>query len=228
MKKRTACTFGAGFLCAVLMFAGIFTAAAAATGNISFNAVNLSMDGQLVFGRNENLKLESGEEIPSSLMYIDSTGGGTTYLPLSYISKLLGVKVTWHGETKSVLLGDSKIVVLPDNEHLREEAEKYLVDGDYPKNSKGETYGPAWYSDFTGHAPDLILTKGIGKDGEEITGYIRNADTHADFSDVPLEEDVYIPLYDSEGNVIGTYRLDGVNPDEIESLKQQFNEKNPQ
>lgn len=227
MKKRAVCTFGAGFLCAVLMLAGIFTAAAA-SGNIVFNAVNLSMDGQSVFSKYEDLELGSGEKIPSSLMYIDSTGGGTTYLPLSYISKLLGVEVTWYGDTKSVVLGNNKTAVIQPEVFLRELAEKWLVDGDYPKNSKGETYGPVLLNKLTGHNPDLVLALGAGKDGEELTGYIRDADTHADFSDVPLEEDVYIPLYDSEGNVIGTYRLDGIHQDEIDALKEQFRERNPQ
>ena len=71
MKKFKIGSFGAGFLCALVLTAGVFTAAAVATGTIDMNRVNLSMDGQSVFSEEQFLELESGVKIPSSLSYVD-------------------------------------------------------------------------------------------------------------------------------------------------------------
>ena len=112
MKKFKIGSFGAGFLCALVLTTGVFTAAAVATGTIDMNRINLSMNGQSVFSEEQFLELESGVKIPSSLSYVDETGGATTYLPLSYISKLLNVEVTWYGEHNAVVLGENKTAVL--------------------------------------------------------------------------------------------------------------------
>ena len=139
MKKFKIGSFGAGFLCALVLTTGVFTAAAVATGTIDMNRINLSMNGQSVFSEEQFLELESGVKIPSSLSYVDETGGATTYLPLSYISKLLNVEVTWYGEHNAVVLGENKTAVLDTDILMKKLAQKWLIDGEYPKNSKGET-----------------------------------------------------------------------------------------
>lgn len=206
MKKFKIGSFGAGFLCALVLTTGVFTAAAVATGTIDMNRINLSMNGQSVFSEEQFLELESGVKIPSSLSYVDETGGATTYLPLSYISKLLNVEVTWFGEHNAVVLGENKTVVLDTNISIRKLAKKWLIDGEYPKNSKGETYGPSPLSEIVGYEPDLILSAGIGEDGEALDGYVRPEELHKTY-DIPEGGETFIPLYDSEGNVIGQFRL---------------------
>lgn len=81
------------------------------------------------------------------------------------------------------------------------------ADGTYPTNQSGETYGIGILCERVGQAPDLIAA--VGADGT--SGYIRDEDLHADY-DVPEEQDVYIPLYDQEGNVIGSFCLNGIDP----------------
>ena len=91
-----------------------------------------------------------------------------------------------------------------------------FVEG-YPVNSKGETYGPDIPELYGGFAPDLILAEGTK--GE--TGYIRESEAaHGGYpGTVNNPEEAlaymewlktqpatrYIPLYDSEGNVIGQF-----------------------
>ena len=48
--------------------------------------------------------------------------------------------------------------------------EIYLVNGDFPKNKKGETYGTMLLADYVGYAPDLEV---------EEEGYVRFAEKQA-------------------------------------------------
>lgn len=69
-------------------------------------------------------------------------------------------------------------------------------DNAYPVNNSGETYGSVLLADFVGEDPDLLAA--VNQDG--ISGYIRNDDdTNAATNS--------IPLYDQEGNVIGSFQL---------------------
>lgn len=89
-----------------------------------------------------------------------------------------------------------------------------LVNGDFPKNSLGETYGNGLMMNQVGRAPDLLAA--IGTNGQR--GYIRRTDEHPDGLDTPeqvlawqesLPADIMdIPLRDFEGNVIGTFQID--------------------
>lgn len=92
-----------------------------------------------------------------------------------------------------------------------------LVNGEYPKNSSGESYGSIKFANFVGYNPDLIAAQ--GSKGE--SGYIRNSDRR-DYGLETLEDvqaymdwleahpgPLTIPLYDSEGRVIGEYQYGG-------------------
>lgn len=105
--------------------------------------------------------------------------------------------------------------------HQREEMmEKYLVDGEYPKNSRGQTYGPYLY-DWVENRPDLqrigiweVISYTDLEEGTE--AYISNQAKWVynskletmERSDVVIKEngERYIPVYDVEGNKIGLYR----------------------
>lgn len=88
----------------------------------------------------------------------------------------------------------------------------------YPVNSKGETYGPDMPELYGGFSPDLILAEGTK--GE--TGYVRSSDLDCNYpGGVNNPEEAlaymewlktqpatrYVPLYDSEGNVIGQFGI---------------------
>ena len=105
-----------------------------------------------------------------------------------------------------MVLGENKTAVLDTDILMKKLAQKWLIDGEYPKNSKVETYGPDGLSDIVGHGPDLILSTGIGEDGEALDGYVRPEELHEPH-DIPEGGETFIPLYDSEGNVIGQFRL---------------------
>lgn len=84
-------------------------------------------------------------------------------------------------------------------------AKETLVDGDYPKNSSGESYGIRLLSSFVGYVPDLVSA--VGTQGE--SGYIRMAETKT--LPMLLEKDCphefIVPLYDSEGTAIGEFSV---------------------
>lgn len=104
------------------------------------------------------------------------------------------------------------------SEFARKLAGQQLVNGDYPRNSKGETYGAAGlFTNFVGYAPDLIAA--VGEDNVE--GYIRERDQLGYALRKAGDIEGYmalqkanpgpqpIPLYDSEGKVIGAFMHGG-------------------
>ena len=81
-----------------------------------------------------------------------------------------------------------------------------LVDGVFPTNSLGETYGTSTLGAYVGYEPDLVTARGTN--GEH--GYICRADEQFVPHDLPAAEcphEFMIPLYDSEHNVIGEFRM---------------------
>ncbi len=79
--------------------------------------------------------------------------------------------------------------------------EIYLVNGDFPKNKKGETYGTMLLADYVGYAPDLEV---------EQEGYVRFAEKQAagdalDNLGLSKEEcphEYTYPVYDKEGEFL--------------------------
>lgn len=107
MKKQSKTGILVGFLSATLVFSCI-ASALAASGTVSFSQVRLAMNGNVVFSEGEILTASNGQPIPSSITYTDTVGGGTTYLPLAYISRLLDTPISWDGTTDTVSLGTYK------------------------------------------------------------------------------------------------------------------------
>lgn len=202
MKKLNLQSFFAGILTTALLCAAVSTALAA-SGRVTFNAVNLTKEGEAIFNKEEYLELDSGEKIPSSILYVDQAGGGTTYLPMRYLAELLGMSVTWDQVTETADLKSKQTAAEPE-QFIKELAEQWLVDGDYPKNDKGETYGPEILFDIVGHMPDLISTTATnGKDG-----YLRNSELEALLSSFDEQRSNKLPVYDLEGNVIGEFTFE--------------------
>lgn len=84
-------------------------------------------------------------------------------------------------------------------------AESMLTeDGTYPVNTAGETYGSVLLADMVGEDPDLIsATNQKGVDGD-----IRVTDVPTINPAVSTAAVQMIPLYDMNGNVIGSFELD--------------------
>ncbi len=104
MLKRKWNSFVGGLLCGVLLF-GCTAGALAAGGTVSFNSVALKANGKTLFSQDQELTNGAGRPIPSSIVYQDEAGGGTTYLPLAYLANLLDTPVGWDGKSGTVLLG---------------------------------------------------------------------------------------------------------------------------
>jgi hypothetical protein len=96
----------------------------------------------------------------------------------------------------------------------------------WPTNEHGQTYGPAdgrVEDPANGTVVEPDLTLAVGDDG--VVGYILSTDLSPVFASPDevaewLEEhpptvDREIPLYDKDGNVIGTFTIQGVDPAEL-------------
>lgn len=103
-------------------------------------------------------------------------------------------------------------------------ADLYLVDGQYPVNSQGQTYGPQGLIKTVGYAPDLISA--VGEDGVE--GYILREDVEGPEVNTPEEafesmltanDRLIIPLFDAEGNEIGTFHITPVSEEQVEGAR---------
>lgn len=86
-----------------------------------------------------------------------------------------------------------------------------LVEGKYPVNQNGETYGSDSLASLVGEHPDLMSAVGVNG----VKGYIRRTDLNPEFNS-ETEKAAYmarqnqartIPLYDKEGTVIGSFLL---------------------
>ncbi len=104
MKKWS--TFAAGCLCSALLLS-CTAGTLAASGTIHVNSVGLKANGKTLFSKDQELTNDAGRPIPSSILYEDEAGGGTTYLPLAYVARLLDTPVGWDQSSGTVLLGYS-------------------------------------------------------------------------------------------------------------------------
>ena len=103
-KNRPVIPFLSGVLATVLTM-GCVTTALAASGLVQFSPVGLQLNGKAIFAAGDSVNTESGQSVPSSIVYTDEAGGGTTYLPLRTIANLLDVPITWDGAETTVVLG---------------------------------------------------------------------------------------------------------------------------
>ena len=100
-----------------------------------------------------------------------------------------------------------------NEEKSRQQSEQRLVNGDYPRNSRGETYGSYLDVEYAGYEPDLI---GVSNGEEE--GYVTKEDFSYGhglkdgewfaFENWRAENNisgVALPMYDAEHNLIGEW-----------------------
>ena len=103
MKKRIV-SFTSGFF-AALALSLCLTTALAASGKVSYNFANVSMDGTQKITAGQDITAANGQKIPGSILYTDAAGGKTNYLPIRTISELLGTEIGYDSASKTVLLG---------------------------------------------------------------------------------------------------------------------------
>lgn len=103
MKKRIT-SFTAGFAAAVLTLA-LGATALAAGGKVSYNFANVALDGETKITAGADITAANGQKVPGTILFTDSAGGKTNYLPIRAVSELLGVEIGYDSATKTVLLG---------------------------------------------------------------------------------------------------------------------------
>nr|WP_325211231.1 hypothetical protein [uncultured Oscillibacter sp.] len=304
-KTRRIASFLAGVGTALALTACL-TTALAASGKVSYNFANVSLDGTKKITAGQDITAANGQKIPGSILYTDAAGGKTNYLPIRTISELLGTEIGYDSASKTILLGkqpakaaetskpasgadaaktaskgvplnaklgDKALIVsrggtlLPDddpqsyrgpekmfidkNGGLRAEWKvgnketisdlpakdillATLVNGDYPKNSKGESYGNVLLSEYVGYWPDLEHMAEYPPENRP-EGYIRQKELDAGgeklhgLSKEECPHEYTIPLYDCEGKVIGEYKgacqghynTEGLSMEEVRKLYEQ-------
>lgn len=157
--------FVAGLVTALALCACV-TASLAATGAVQFNQMELSLNGGTLLPKGENLTTESGASIPSSILYTDEQGGGTTYIPIRVLTEKLGWETVWDGEQGALdvrLTGDLALSLMSLNQAgktwvgLMEEVEPVQPQDGHKLLDQAEHSGtqPYWHS-----FQDLDLEKG--------------------------------------------------------------------
>ncbi len=80
--------------------------------------------------------------------------------------------------------------------------------GDYRRNGKGESYGHLTLNDYVGYDPDLVYLAEYPQE-KRPAGYFRESEQEA-VPNLPKDQCPHsftIPLYNSEGEVIGEYKV---------------------
>lgn len=144
MKKRMT-SFFAGMTASALTLT-LCTTALAASGQVSFNFAGVSLNGETKIAAGESITAANGQQIPGSILYTDSAGGKTNYLPVRAISELLGVEVGYDAATKTVLLKGrpaertaSRWTMTLEEGHLTFQSE-----ADGAKHDGPPAYRPTW------------------------------------------------------------------------------------
>lgn len=100
------------FLAGLLMGAALCGAGAlalsGAVGTVEFNTVGLMQGEEQVFYAGEDFTLDNGYLAPTSVLFTDPSGNGTTYLPVGRIAALFAAEITWDGEAGCVVLAPTE------------------------------------------------------------------------------------------------------------------------
>ena len=118
MKKHSRIvSFLAGAVMTLVLCMSV-TTALAVSGNISFNQIQVTLNGKTIASKGEDLTLSSGAKVPSSILYTDTNGNGTTYLPFRKLSENFDIPFSWDGGEKRISIGSSclsELLKLPLN-----------------------------------------------------------------------------------------------------------------
>ncbi len=150
----------------------------------------------------EVIDLSIPKEVPKNprrgdVDLIKSRGG--TILPDDDVNSYRGNEKMYRDKN-----GSTRYEYLVGNDGALPELDKkakeiYLVNGDFPRNKKGETYGTMLLADYVGYAPDLEV---------EQEGYVRFAEKQAasdamvGLSKEECPHEYTYPVYDKEGEFL--------------------------
>lgn len=98
-----------------LLVCACLTTALAASGSVSFNKVRVSFNMQTVLPKGQDLSTESGASIPSTILYTDEQGNGTTYVPIRVLAETLHMPMWWDGTSGALnveVSGDQALYML--------------------------------------------------------------------------------------------------------------------
>ena len=113
-QHKNLISFFSGILTVALLLACGTAALAATGGTVTFGTVSLSINGDTVLEKGETLLNDAGCAVPSTILYTDENGGGTTYVPLAALSRWLDIPVAWDGSERAVSLGKGSGTSTPD------------------------------------------------------------------------------------------------------------------
>lgn len=106
------------------------------------------------------------------------------------------------GRRDEYLVGNRDLVDFPN------QLKNLTADGDYPQNSKGESYGSETLAGYVGYRPDLSYRAEYPHERRP-AGYVRESEYHVpEHTAAECQKEYAIPLYNPEGEVIGQYLLD--------------------
>lgn len=178
MKKRNYLSFFCGMATALALSACV-TSALAAADMVEFNVVNLSFNSKQVLTQGEAIEASNGAKVPSSILYTDEQGGGTTYLPVRYLFETLGMPVEWDGTENMVEVdveGDYALNLLGTKRSSYAKFQAFKeVEAVQPEDGKELLKNTKYQSD-AGEAYEAILTP-KRKNGELISITVTNYDT---------------------------------------------------
>ena len=103
-KSRPTAMFFCGAVTALLTVSCL-TTALAASGKVSYNFANVALDGETKITAGADITAANGQKVPGTILFTDSAGGKTNYLPIRAVSELLGVEIGYDSATRTVLLG---------------------------------------------------------------------------------------------------------------------------
>lgn len=104
MKNKT--LKRAGQVLSVTLAAVILTAAlgfaSAEEGRVAYNQIGVRLFDRQQVKAGETYRAPNGQDVPSSITYIDAAGGKTNYLSVRRIAELLDAELRWDGSSNSV------------------------------------------------------------------------------------------------------------------------------
>lgn len=112
--KRNTTSFVTGLLTGALLLS-LGTTALAASGNIHFNFSNVALNGERKIAAGATITAPNGQQVPSTILYVDEAGGKTNYLPIRAVSQLLGTEIGYDAATKTILLGETEQAAADDD-----------------------------------------------------------------------------------------------------------------
>lgn len=136
--KKTVKMFVLGFITACLITSPF--SAFADTLQISLNSVHIDVNGALVAVKGQSYSLKNGAVTPFSLNY-----NGTVYLPVRKLSEMLGMNISYNGESSTISITSKnppqKPPVTPDQTGTKkpENVEEPDTSGTPAGNTGGDT-----------------------------------------------------------------------------------------